>query len=204
MRRTHLLLALASVLVIVGGYTLQQAEAAHSDHGCHNCHVPHNAGDPLDPLGDTAYGVPLWSNVQLEDAPLPTYTLYSSLTLDATDLSQPDGPSKLCLGCHDGSYGPWMDADRVFTADELANSHPVSFTYDTALATADGHLKDPATTDSGLGGTIAQDLLDIKGKLQCTGCHDVHTSGIGENLLRYDWDPLNHTDNIMCRVCHEK
>lgn len=198
--KLFMIAAAAALLAISLGRPLQ---ASHSDHGCNNCHVPHNAGDPDDPTGNSSYGVPLWSNHQLEDAALPVYDLYVSHTVDAT-MGQPDGPSKQCLGCHDGSYGPWMDDSRVFEAHELAKSHPVSFTYDTALATTDGALKDPAVALSGLGGTIAADLLDIKGKMQCTSCHDVHTSGIGDSLLRYEWNPLNRTDQIMCRVCHEK
>jgi len=176
--------------------------AAHSDHGCGNCHVPHNAGDPTDP---TQYGVPLWSNAQLGDG-LPTYDLYSSHTFDAlaTDIGQPDGATKICLGCHDGSYTYMHTPERIFEAADLARSHPVSFTYDTALSAkvANEGLRDPATADSGFGGTIAEDLLDIKGKMQCSSCHDVHLTGLGENLLRWDLDVIGDED--MCRVCHNK
>lgn len=177
--------------------------AAHSDHGCFNCHVPHKSGDATDP---DAYGVPLWSNAQLLDG-LPTFTLYSSASLDATDVGQPTGPSKLCLGCHDGSYFVFSfipDSKAIFEAGDLASSHPVSFTYDTALATADGSLHDPATVTSGLGGTIAEDLLDSQGKMQCTSCHDVHTSGHGDYLLKYDIDAAAEHEALLCRACHEK
>jgi predicted CXXCH cytochrome family protein len=177
--------------------------AAHSDHGCFNCHVPHKSGDATDP---DAYGVPLWSNAQLLDG-LPTFDLYTSASLDATDVGQPTGPSKLCLGCHDGSYQVFSfipDSQAIFEAGDLASSHPVSFTYDTALATADGALHDPATVTSGLGGTIADDLLDAQGKMQCTSCHDVHTSGFGEYLLKYDIDAASEHEALLCRACHER
>lgn len=177
--------------------------AAHSDHGCANCHVPHKSGDATDP---DAYGVPLWSNAQLLDG-LPTFDLYTSASLDATDVSQPSGPSKLCLGCHDGSYAVFAfipDSQAIFEPGDLASSHPVSFTYDSALAAADGSLHDPATVTSGLGGTIAEDLLDAKGKVQCTSCHDVHTSGHGEYLLKYDIDAASEHEALLCRACHEK
>jgi hypothetical protein len=183
-----------------------RAFAAHSDYGCHNCHVPHHAGQEGD--ADASWGVPLWSTAQTSDG-LPTFDLYSSASFDAlqTDIGQPDGATKLCLGCHDGSYVAFSfmpESDAIFGTGDLATSHPVSFTYDAALAQKTDAVYDPTTVQSGLGGTIDEDLLDGKDKMQCSSCHDVHTSGIGEFLLRYEYDVATHTDNVMCRVCHPK
>ena len=180
--------------------------AAHSDHGCHSCHVPHKALDPADP--DGSWGVPLWSPAQTSDG-LPVFDLYSSPSFDAlgTDIGQPDGASKLCLGCHDGSYivfGFIPDTTAVFEVGDLAKSHPVSFTYDPALATAAGELYNPEVRLSGLGGTIQEDLLDEMDKMQCSACHDVHVQGIGDYILRYDIGEENDEDHLLCRVCHEK
>ncbi len=182
--------------------------AAHSDHGCHNCHVPHHAAKPTD--ANASWGVPLWSTAQTADG-LPVFTLYSSKTFDAlgTDITQPDGASMLCLGCHDGSYdyfqGFGSGSSAIFGSD-LSTTHPISFTYDSTLSAAvtDGGLLDPNVALSGLGGTIDQDLLDVQHKLQCTSCHDIHLTGIGENMLRYEYDLDLHTDNVLCRVCHNK
>lgn len=64
---------------------------------CVFCHTPHAA--------EEIPRAPLW-NRKLSGA---TYTLYSSTSLDATDLKQPGalantaGGSKLCLSCHDGT-----------------------------------------------------------------------------------------------------
>ena len=197
---------LAAVIVCFGANGLY---AAHSDHGCHNCHVPHKAGGEH----EDAYGVPLWSDAQASDDIVP-FTLYSSKKFDAlqTDISQPDGASRLCMGCHDGTYSffslPFgVDSEAKFDpADGLANSHPVSFTYDAALAGAvpNGGLYDPTVALSGLGGTIDEDLLDSEHKLQCTSCHDVHTTGLTEYALKYEFDPEQDTDNVICRVCHNK
>lgn len=183
-----------------------QVQAAHSDRGCNRCHVPHRATRPDDPTG--SWGVPLWSPVYTSDG-LPTFTLYSSPSFDAlnTGITQPDGASKLCLGCHDGSYTRITpDKAAFFGPDSLASSHPISFVYDSALAARHPlqSLKDPSVATSGLGSTIKADLLDSHDKLQCTSCHDVHTSGKGEFMLRYDYDVAAHTDNIICRVCHQK
>ncbi len=200
------LLVLVGILVLLCSNAVLLA--AHSDHGCFNCHVVHKSGDPDDLL---AHGVPLWSNAQTADG-LPTFELYDSKTLDA-DVGQPDGPSRLCLGCHDGSYeyfqeGGWggPGSPAIFhPEDDLANSHPVSFTYDAALALDDQELKNPTTAGSQTGqGTIDAVLLDDLHKMQCSSCHDVHTSGIGEHALRWEYDTETHTDNVMCRVCHEQ
>lgn len=193
-------LAVAGLVFGMSGSTF----AAHSDHGCFNCHVPHKSGDPTDP---DAYGVPLWSTAQNADG-LPTFDLYSSDTLDATDVSQPNGPSKMCLGCHDGSYVVFSqylpDSEAIFQPGDLARSHPISFTYDTALANADGALHDPVTVTSGLGGTIDEDLLDSQHKVQCTSCHDVHTTGFGEYLLKYDIEVAAEAEALLCRACHDR
>ena len=181
------------VLVTVAG-----TEAAHSTLVCADCHISHTPG--------VSFG-PLWSTRHTADG-LPTFTLYSSPSFDAlqTDISQPDGASRLCLGCHDGSYnGLDSDGAGIFKAGDLARSHPVSFTYDSALAARvpGARLHDPSATSSGLGGTIARDLLDQDGKLQCTSCHDPHiATAKGSKLLRYEYRPGSRTGEQMCMVCH--
>jgi hypothetical protein len=85
----------------------------------------------------------------------------------------------------------------------LSTSHPISFVYDSALATADGRLKDPSE-NSTLGGTIAEDLLDSAGMVQCSSCHDIHSSGVGEHYLRgYDYFH-GYNGGDLCRMCHMK
>jgi len=181
------------------------AAAAHSDMvGCDGCHVPHNAGK--------LPGVPLWNGNETAT----TFTMYSSKTLQATMDSQPSGASKLCLSCHDGANPNflWMTDNEKFGSGELVNSHPVSFVYDSALAVADGHLKDPSQPST-LGRSIAQDLLDVDGKVQCNSCHDVHTSGVGRALRGYNWgyETVTNDDGStsqmhhgpeLCRMCHLK
>ncbi len=181
------------------------AAAAHSDLvGCDGCHVPHNAAK--------LPGVPLWNGSETKT----TFTMYSSTTLQATMDGQPSGPSKLCLSCHDGANPNflWMTDNEKFGSGELVNSHPVSFVYDSALAAADGHLKDPSQPST-LGRTISQDLLDVDGKVQCNSCHDVHTSGVGRALRGYNWgyESVKNDDGStsqvhhgpeLCRMCHLK
>lgn len=141
------LIGLAVLSVMVGTGTVY---AAHSAYGCSNCHVPHWAIDPS--VDAAAYGVPLFSPAQVSDG-LPTYDLYSSTSFDllGTDIGQPDGPSKLCLGCHDGTYDHVDSPRATFLAADLKRSHPISFTYDSALAAKvlDGSLLDPSVALSG-------------------------------------------------------
>lgn len=58
---------------------------------CVFCHTPH--GGQVNATG------PIW-NRQLSGA---TYVPYSSASIEALDLGQPGGSSRLCLSCHDGT-----------------------------------------------------------------------------------------------------
>ena len=199
MSRAHVCLTVLAVILA----TQQGMLAVHSTLGCSDCHLVHANGANTPTNKD-----PVWNTAQLADG-LPTYTLYSSQTFNAlnTDIGQPDGASRLCLGCHDGSYGDLnaRDGGRLkFSPGDLANAHPISFTYDSALAARSIGLKDPNVTLSGLGSTIAHDLLDGRNKMQCSSCHDTHSSGKGKSMLRYDYDTNTGSDVIFCRTCHNR
>jgi len=201
------LVRLGLVVMVLGLFAAATAWAqfSHSDAGCDGCHVPHNAG--------TLPGVPLWNGSETT----VSFTMYTSASFQGTIDGQPSGASKLCLSCHDGANPDylWMSDENKFGAGDLVNSHPISFVYDSALATLDGGLKDPSEASS-LGRTIAEDLLDPASKMQCNSCHDVHTAGIGEHQLRgYDYgfgtvqNPDGSTSQVhhgpqLCRMCHLK
>jgi len=164
---------------------------------CQPCHTPHDA--------DLAVSdAPLWNH----EITATVFTLYSSSTLTTTTLTQPDASSKLCLSCHDGTValdnfgGNTTGTSFIDPAFDLgitlADDHPVSFDYNTALATADGGLFDPATHVTELGGTIDTDLL-IGGKLQCASCHDAHNGYPNPSLLKIDNDGSD-----FCLTCHDK
>ena len=164
---------------------------------CAPCHTPHGADSAIT-------DAPLWNHT----VSAATYTIYTSTTLNAT-LGQPNGISKLCLSCHDGtvavdSFGGAtgstfiVDTDSEYVGTDLSGSHPISFSFDTALATADGGLYDPSTQNSGLGGTISADLL-FADQLECGSCHDVHAADGYSNLLR-----LDNAGSALCLTCHDK
>ncbi len=184
------------------GFNLNEASNLNnwSNHQiCLPCHTPHDAKVEPD--------APLWNHTLAEGT---GYTLYSGYEMDAT-VGQPDGTSKLCLSCHDGtvaidSYGGTTGGtfiDGGFSVGrDLSHEHPISFIYNSALATADGELHDPSTVNSGLGGTIHNDLLSGPvnlGKMQCSSCHDVHRKVIRPNLL-----VKGNTASALCLTCHNK
>jgi predicted CXXCH cytochrome family protein len=172
---------------------------------CNICHVPHHA---------TSEG-PLWSHA----VTTATFTLYGSPTMNAST-GQPGQVSKLCLSCHDGTVainnfightgtattgiGP---TNTAYIGTNLTNDHPIGIAYDTALATLDGNLANPASKIVTIGsakvktGTIAATML-VDGKVECTSCHDVHnifTAGDGWGLLK-----VSLAGSSLCLQCHTK
>ncbi len=155
---------------------------------CIPCHAPHNNAN--------APGELLWNHAVTE----ATYTLYDSATFDATDITQPGGVSKLCLSCHDGtvaidSFGGATGATMI-TGDrnlgtDIGNDHPVSFTYDSTLATTDGYLADPTT--------LPDAVKMFNGKLECASCHDVHNKYGNDSLLN-----IANGGSALCLTCHLK
>lgn len=177
---------------------------------CVACHTPHFSIT-------TVADAPLWNHA-LTTA---TYTLYSSPTLNAT-VGQPTGTSKLCLSCHDGtvaldSFGGGTGTNFIVAAARvggapagLSDDHPIGFTYDAALATADGALADPATATVTIGsgaqtktGTLSA-LMLTGGKMECASCHDVHNTftvggANGIPLLK-----VSKGASAICLTCHKK
>ncbi len=92
---------------------------------------------------------------------------------DTTYLS---GISKLCFTCHDGTVAGFTHSgqyEAVTTSPDGIN-HPVSVLY-RADSLGNNRLYNPNTTQSGLGGTIMEDML-VNGRVECTSCHDAHFS----------------------------
>ena len=61
---------------------------------CGVCHIPHVKNRPPDQIGNPL----LWGRTMSTQ----TYTVYTSPSLDGA-ITPPDGTSKLCLSCHDGT-----------------------------------------------------------------------------------------------------
>jgi predicted CXXCH cytochrome family protein len=166
---------------------------------CITCHAPHN--------GDGALATGLLWNHAITSA---TYTLYGTGSqthfLEATPV-QPNGISKLCLSCHDGtvaidSFGGAtgtviINGGVVGAANfgtNLSDDHPISMTYDLA----DGGLN---PTSNNIGSVTIASVLEGGTVVQCSSCHDVHNeeSGANPTLLRA---PV--TASQICSSCHTK
>ncbi|MHC4716466.1 MAG: cytochrome c3 family protein, partial [Planctomycetota bacterium] len=156
---------------------------------CRFCHTPH-AANPI---------APLWNRSD----PGTYYQTYKSSTL-VSRVGQPTGSSRLCLSCHDGTIALTQThnprnaprgtihisaRDRGYIGTDLSDDHPISFIYDSALASRNGQLRSPAALPEELS-------LDSEMKLQCTTCHNPHDNRFGAFLT------MSNADSGMCRSCH--
>jgi predicted CXXCH cytochrome family protein len=97
--------------------------------------------------------------------------------------------SYTCMTCHDGTSA------RAVLHD---GNHPVGIDYD-RLQTQGWTRLHPSASPSGLGGTIADDLL-VRGRVECTSCHDQHAAhGAGTTRLR-----MNNDGSRLCLTCHDR
>jgi predicted CXXCH cytochrome family protein len=159
---------------------------------CIFCHTVHHT------TGQT----PLWSHAM---SSVSNYVIYSSPTMKAT-VGQPDGSSRLCLSCHDGTVALGMVSCRSTPipmegstttlppgpsnlGTDLSGDHPISFVYDQTLASQDPSIKDPTTIDKKL-------KLDHLHKLQCVTCHNPHDDQFGSFLV------MDNTGSAICLGCH--
>jgi len=208
MRRQHVRHYFEAMVVAVAWLGFATAAAAQGISGsshdlsslsggeiCIVCHTPHDADQ-------TVLAAPLWNHT----VTTATYTVYSSATLDSVP-SQPDGVSKLCLSCHDGTVavdsfpggaGTTSIALAFQVGTDLRYDHPISMAYNSA---ADAGLWDETLTPSGIpgsGGTIDSDML-FAGKVECASCHDPHdAAGVANFLVK------SNAASALCLTCHNK
>lgn len=174
---------------------------------CVFCHTPHqsasaNAQDPL------------W-NKQL--SAVNSYGVYNSSTLNANDIADIGGAtlgsattSHLCMSCHDGTvavnalFKAPLDGNAgtlkaipsnssAYLGTSLSDDHPINFTYDAALASADGGLVTPANSSY-----VTANIPLYNGKVQCASCHNVHDPQ-NAPFLR-----VSNSGSGLCLKCHIK
>jgi nitrate reductase cytochrome c-type subunit len=168
---------------------------------CSACHTAHNA---------IATDAPLWNHTA-SVGPWTMYTDQTSATLDNVVAGTPQGVSKACLGCHDGTVAINSVRGQIVTnanvpaavfiqpgtdpyiGTDLTDDHPISITYDN---TVDPGLFDPSTV------TPYFPLYGLnKNQVECGSCHDPHTPGGGGLYLRGYTASGKQT---RCLVCHNK
>jgi hypothetical protein len=197
---------------------------------CSPCHAAHHT--------DSSQLVPLWVHATSTAA----FTMYDSPTFDATADTTPTGTSLACLSCHDGTLGinasisgvsgtngpVYIDPSAQIGPD-LHSTHPISFTYDAALASKDGGLENPLTYHIGdpktaltiqtppvptswsgtsLTGKSINEALLTDGKMHCSSCHDVHkmegSAPSSAILTKISGSDANGRGSTLCRTCHIK
>ena len=164
---------------------------------CIFCHSSHNA---------TNEG-PLWNH---ETSSPAAFRTYERATMEGA-VQQPNGATKLCLSCHDGtiavgavhSVGYDIEMQNVggggeipscrkgYIGTDLSGTHPVSVKMNEEIAVARSSLRwPPYDPESAVG-------LDRSGYVQCTACHDPH--GSRSEKLPF-WQKESYSE--VCRVCH--
>lgn len=224
-----------------------EVKATGTTEVCVFCHTPHGASAaPAAPLWNRQLSGQTYT--VYESSSLDAQTIAGQL------LDQPAGSSKLCLSCHDGTIaigsvnvlggqasasidvantgvGGAMPAGAGtatgFTRNlgtDLGNDHPLSITYDAALAAADGELRNPAlSAHIGLRSPGVRFPVPLEptgplgqGQVQCGTCHDPHLHDPASTgsikflrLQRFQQAPpvpgaFSQTQDIVCLGCHEK
>lgn len=176
-----------------------QIKATTESRVCIFCHSSHNASKEG----------PLWNHQTTTPGKFVTY---NRATMTGKP-DQPNGATKLCLSCHDGTIAvgalrsepepvvmknvgskgeiPVSRKSRIGT--DLSGTHPVSIKYQQGSALSTDHLRWPPVDPEGIVG------VDANGYVQCTACHDPHNDSKSE---RYPfWNKA--TFDEVCNVCHE-
>ena len=172
---------------------------------CVFCHTPHGANTGTDLKGKA----PLWNQTTSTTA---SYGTYDSNTFNASDLTAlANGTyqvSLLCMSCHDGTVAPGSMYNTpngnssnptiakltgsVNMGTDLADDHPVNFTYASSVSNGDTGL----VTES----TISE-YLDPGGNVQCTSCHDPHDDTVDTDV---DFMRVSLAHSALCTTCHSK
>ncbi len=179
MKKAFLMLA---VLAVAAPAIAFHSIETSSTYDCDSCHIPHKAQQLTD--------MPLWSGRMTSQV---SWTNYSSATMDATP-GDPEGPTLLCLSCHDATDGSSHLINTV--GGDLSGSHPIEFSY--ALAASQDPELYPETSPSNVvngRGTIAEDLTSAtKGYVNCQSCHDIHLQGLHGQNLQWENDAVPQYD----------
>jgi predicted CXXCH cytochrome family protein len=163
---------------------------------CVFCHSSHNASDEG----------PLWNH---ETTP-SHFRTYDRSTM-VGNAEAPNGATKLCLSCHDGTVavgavrsmgrtvamanvgpsGEIPSSRKSNLGTDLAGTHPVSIKFQQRTAAQRQNLTWPPFDPENEVG------VDANGYVQCTSCHDPH----GSRSEKYPfWRKESFSQ--VCQACH--
>lgn len=159
------------------------------DEVCIFCHTPHSASG----------SAPLWNRT----GTATLFSIYPSGGTVQSIIGQPNGSSRICLSCHDGTIAlglvrnpnttfpmsgttpqGYLPAGSSNLGSILSDDHPTSFTP----SLADAEIVFPPANSSV--------KLDANGQMQCRSCHDPHNNQYGSFLVQ------NATAGALCTTCH--
>lgn len=236
-----------SVTDYAGGPT-RDVKAVTETQICVFCHTPHAATQ------DPTVRIPLWNRALSTATYTGNYESSSIDADVNELRAGPGGTSKLCLSCHDGTLaigsvnvlggqgsasinmsgtggGGVMASGSGTTTGftrnlglDLSNDHPISFTFNAALATDDGELRSPPfsvgptlVTGNNYQGANPRPLLPLdNNQVQCASCHDPHirdpAEADGIKFLRLNrfqkvapvGSTFSSSADIICLACHDK
>ncbi|MBI5478918.1 MAG: cytochrome C [Deltaproteobacteria bacterium] len=167
---------------------------------CVYCHTPHGAAT-------SAYG-PLWNRAYT----VPSFTMYTSATINMTISAGPGPRSLACLSCHDGTTalgalvnGPGsgngatnlgstkITGTYTNLGTNLSNDHPIGIDYDNTKDTA-FRAASSVTTN----GLTLYNEGGLANGVECASCHKVHDNSYGMFLRK------NNASSALCTTCHIK
>lgn len=179
---------------------------------CVFCHTPHDAN----PAG------PLW-NHRLSSG--VTYIKYTSPTMVAytsqASAPDPNGASKLCLSCHDGTVAlgavqsqqspiplqggkvQLVPGDPGYLGTDLSKIHPISFVVtDQVVATNNAINVTGLALNSVSAMRSDPDVhLDALNRVQCTSCHDPHSdANFATSGVHFYKKPQRAAPCLVCHV----
>ncbi|MHC5054552.1 MAG: cytochrome c3 family protein [Planctomycetota bacterium] len=163
---------------------------------CVFCHTPHTG----------APSAPIWNR----DSSGVTYKLYASSTMRGVP-RQPEGRSRFCLSCHDGTVAVGVVRRRPSGAAEmhgfesggalmrlagrptnlgtdLSDDHPIMVDYDEAAGAGEEFA--PRST------LPREFRLKDRSTVECTTCHNPHRDEFRPFLV------ADNTDSALCGTCH--
>jgi len=175
---------------------------------CVFCHVPHNSYPQT----------PLWGHALSAVTNYRIFTSKGAVTTKGRTFIQPDGASRLCLSCHDGTValGAVLGSREIkfasgqeylkegmkgFIGTDLSGSHPVSIPVSDSEVSEKNQrklsilrsVKDMKSDPDGV-------VLDRENKVQCTTCHDPHNDVNFNSSGIHFWRKKDFSS--VCEVCH--
>jgi hypothetical protein len=191
---------------ILGGGDQRTVRSQDESEICIFCHTPHGANQSEGPL---------WNR---EIPASSTYTVYDSGSIDST-IQQPNGVSKLCLSCHDGSIAIGSVRNRAGSGGFLASDINMTGTGSGGVmpggeGTGSGYtryLGKDLTNDHPISLTYNQAFVAADGEMRDPNENPIRVRGLNPRPATQDIhlqpavrnNPTADTGQVQCVSCHD-